>query len=204
MRERILQSAQELFFKYGIKIVTMDEIAQQLGISKKTIYQFFETKDEIILEIAQQQCLTFRAEFDRIGVEVNNPIEEIWRIMLVVNQFLSSVHPTLIIELKKFYPQSWTIIEELRTSFLQNLTLRNLEKGIQQGVYREDLQPEIICRLHLSCTNLLFDETVFPPQRFSLNAVHRAYVEYFLHGICSEKGFQLLEKFKKTLHAHEL
>ena len=196
-QERIIQKAQELFLKYGIRSVTMDEIASQLGMSKKTLYQFVADKDELVDVVAknhigvnQTRCVADRAIAD-------NAIHQIFLTMDMMEEMMANMNPAVFNDLQKYHPKTYTRFNEHRNSFLYDFIKGNLIKGIEEALYREDVNIEIMTKIRLETMFLPFNSDVFPPMKYNLADIERELLEHYLYGISTLKGLKLIEKYKQ-------
>lgn len=201
MKERIQQKARELFLKYGFKSVTMDEIASQSGISKKTIYQFFADKDELVEDVMQKELNSMRDECIRQREESQNAIEELIQDLESKMMTMEAMNPFIVFDLEKFYPQAFLVFKKHKESFLLELIRKNIERGIEEGVYRNDFNVDIISKFRLESSFLIFNQDLYPNSKYSLMDVARELYYHFLYGIATEKGRLIIEKFqhKKTI-----
>jgi AcrR family transcriptional regulator len=198
MRARILESCQELFFKHGVRTITMDDIAAHLGISKKTIYQYFDTKEEIVVEVARQYVEREKQEFETIRAATADPLDESIQLMLYTSRTLGTASPTLPDEVSKYFPEAWKLLYDFNRNYYIGVTRENILRGQAAGLYRPDIDAEILARIHVELHPFLFTSSFFPPEQFPPERVHLQYAMHFLYGICTPQGLQLLEEYKKT------
>jgi TetR/AcrR family transcriptional regulator, cholesterol catabolism regulator len=195
VKERILKVAIDLFWRYGVRSVTMDDIARELGISKKTIYQHFPDKDAIIVEVVKQELSCEKEEMQRMEGEADNPIDQVLRASKYIRAALTNVNPVLLFDLKKYHPAAWELFETHKQQHIIKSIRNNLEEGIQQGLYRPDLNVDMLARLHIHQIELGFDTSVFPPERYNLVDVQLQFLHHFLRGLLTEKGFALYNQY---------
>ncbi len=195
MKERIQQKAEELFERYGIRSVTMDEIAGQLGISKKTIYQSFSDKDELVdavfqkrLEENEKQCL-----FDK--KEAENAIHEIFLAWNMIEEMLAAMNPSILYDLEKYHPSVFRKFLQYKNDFLYRVIYDNLERGIKEELYRGDFTIEIIARFRIGTIMMGFNMDVFPKNKFKLVDIEEQIILHFLHGIATPKGVKVIQKY---------
>ena len=195
-RERILNKAHELFNRYGIRSVTMDEIASQLGMSKKTIYQSFANKDELVDAVVTDHITTNenRCTIDIINAE--NAIHQIFLTMDTVQEMLRDLNPTIFNDLQKFHPASFAKLNHFKDLFLYEFIATNIETGKKEGLYREDLDTDILTKLRINTMFLPFDQDVFPYGRYNLVTVETEMIEHFLYGLSTSKAHKLIVKYK--------
>ena len=141
---RILDKSQELFLRYGIKSITMDDIARELGISKKTLYQYVDNKADLIQQIVVRFIQEEKERIGEICRQSTDAIEEMFNIASHVTQHLRSMAPSTMYDLQKYYREAWKMIEALNQQHIYNIIRENIEKGIRQGIYRKDINPDIM------------------------------------------------------------
>jgi len=189
----IIEKVSELFMKYGIKSVSMDDISSQLGISKKTLYQYFKDKADLIYKVV----MNYNCEHDKGMTEILQSKLNAIEILLLVSKhtldMLKSLHPPLLFDLRKYYPE---ITKELivgKKSDVFNKIKNNLLKGIEEGLYRNDLNPDIIASLYIKRLDDVFFEKDFYAQDYPQHEVFKQLFIYHLRGIVSSKGLKYLE-----------
>ena len=195
MRERILEKAQALFFRYGIKAVTMDDIARELGISKKTIYQHFEDKDAIVLAGIETHFCCERADSERMQAEAPDPIAEVVMASEQMRQMMTGMNPAMVFELKRYYPRAWDLFTEFKNGFVLDLIRKNLLKGIEMGLYRADLNVEVMARLRNEEVELGFDPDIFSPRQFNILDTQLTILDHFFRGVVTPQGLNLYEDY---------
>ncbi|WP_259014971.1 TetR/AcrR family transcriptional regulator [Emticicia fluvialis] len=200
IKERILKTAESLFRKFGIRSVSMDDIASELGISKKTIYQNFEDKDSIVYEIARTNMVCDIEESERIYKESANPIEQVFKETTLLRKQASTINPAVFYDLKKYHPKTWQLFQEYNKVNFLEIVKQNLREGIAQGYYREDINIEILSRLRMEEVEFAFSREVFPPESFNQMDVHTTLIDHFLRGIMTPKGLAFYEKCQQDAH----
>ncbi len=193
-QQNIFEKVEELFFKFGIKSITMDDISREMGISKKTLYQFVENKADLIEKTVLQFIETEKVEIKSVHKAANDPIEELLLIAKLGLRHVRKLRPTTVYDLKKYYRDSWSLIETFHHSYFYECIKTNLEEGIKKGVYRKDVNPEVIAKIYGLASFSLVDENIFPLKDFNKESLFHQYIFYHIHGIASEKGIQLLNK----------
>ena len=146
-KERILTESNNLFRRRGIRSVTMDDIARELGMSKKTIYQYFNNKADIVHEVTRQHFTNERCMSDEILEKASDPVEEILMILQTMSKTFKEIPTTMIYEVQKYYPRTWDLYNEFRYGYGINMIRRNLQDGVKQGLYRKDMDIELIAKL---------------------------------------------------------
>lgn len=197
IKERIGLKADELFCRYGIRSITMDEIATQLGISKKTIYQYFSDKEELVgwvightMEYARECCLRDREEAD-------NAIDEIFRAIEFVETIFHNMNASMMFDLERYHPNVYAKFLEYKVKFLLDMIRINLERGIREELYRPELKVDIIARFRLESLMIMFNQDVFPSSRYNLATLHQEIMVHFLFGLASLKGYKLILKYQQ-------
>jgi AcrR family transcriptional regulator len=195
VKERILQKATDLFMRYGIRSITMDEIATQLGISKKTIYQFFTDKDEIVEAVIDMEVK--RNEDECLGYRINseNALHEIFIAVEELEELLKAMNPLLLYDLEKHHPRAYKKIRDYKYQFLYRMIRENLEKGISEELYRPDMNIDIVTKSRIETAFLVFNQDIFPHSRYKVSEVNYELAILFLHGITTDKGKLLIEKY---------
>lgn len=192
-KERILLTSMEMFKKFGIKSVTMEDIAKKLGISKKTIYAFFKDKDELIENAAKRQLEIDKAALEQIARESSSIIMHLIKISELVKQRFSEFHPAMIYDLQKYYPKAWQLYVSHRQDCQEHFLINALEQGIREGVFRPNINVKALARMRLFQIELAFNPDVFPASEFDLLQVQMQFFEHFIYGLCTEKGYEALK-----------
>lgn len=196
MRDRIQKKAEELFRKYGIRSITMDEIARQLGISKKTIYQYYDDKDALVaatitamLDYHKDCCASHRCE-------CQNPVEEIYSGIEMLRELKGSFNPAVIFDLVRYHPKVYKKIIHFKHQFLFTAIRSNLEKGKELGLYRDDIDVDVLSTFRVETLMMGFNEEIFPENGSKFQHIAQCLSEHFLHGIVSPAGLKILNKYK--------
>lgn len=198
VKERIIEAANELFYKHGVKRITMDDIAQHLSVSKKTIYGFFNDKDEIVQTVCQLNLSQNKCEFEEISVNAKDAVHEIIGCMNRVSTMFSVINPVLFYDLQKFYPKSWQMFHKFRQEHMMNLFEKNLKAGIEEGLYREGINVKILARLRMEEIVMAMNPDVFSPAKYNHREVQLELLNHFLHGIVTLKGNKLINKYRNN------
>lgn len=195
MRDKILTGSADLFLNYGFKSVTMDDIANKLGMSKKTIYQYFDNKTKLV-EASVMHLFYFISEgIDHICSVSQDPIEEIYSIKQFVMQHLKDEKSSPQYQLQKYYPKVFNILKTKQFEVMQSCVTNNLERGISLGLYRDSISVAFISRIYFNSMLALKDNDLFPLHEFSMPMMMNDYLEYHLRGICTKEGLKTLNNF---------
>lgn len=195
MKQDILKTAVDLFLTYGFKSVTMDDIANANGISKKTIYQYFENKTVLVEETVMFLFEIISSGIEDIRDQEKNPIEEIYEIKQFLMQNLKDEKSSPQYQLEKYYPKIFHNIKEKQFCVMQDCVGCNLERGKKMGLFREDLNVEFVSKIYFNCMMALKDKSLFPLEHFSMRMLMNHYLEYHLRGICTTKGLDYLNNY---------
>jgi len=198
MKDKIIQKATELFINLGFKSVTMDDIANEMGISKKTIYTHFKNKTNLVKETTLCLFETITHGIDCICELDKNPIEEMYEIKKFVMRHLKDEKSSPFYQLQKYYPDIWETLKEKQFEKMKECTEGNLKRGIAQGLFRENMNVEFISLLYFITINNLKDDVVFPLHKFPKNQLMEDFLEYHLRGIVTKKGLETLNLFIKN------
>ena len=198
MKDKIIHKATELFINLGFKSVTMDDIAQEMGISKKTIYTHFANKTQLIHETTMHIFEFITHGIDCICELNKNPIEELYEIKKFVMLQLKDEKSSPQFQLQKYYPEVHDHFKEKHFEKMHDCTLKNLERGVAQGLYRENLDIDFVSRMYFIGVNGIKDDHIFPQQKFPKAQIMEEYLEYHLRGIVTRDGLQILNQFIKS------
>lgn len=185
--------------KYGIKSITMDDVARELGISKKTLYQYVTDKTDLVKKVVELEIEDKAEGFSKMNCPGLNAIEEIFEVHKMVRQMLKDYNPSTEYDLRKYYPDLYNQVVKVRRERIYNNTVANLEKGKAEGLYRQELNNEIIAKLQLSRIETAFDDKVFTQEELLSPKLFLEMFVYHIRGIANEKGLQVLEKKMKEL-----
>jgi AcrR family transcriptional regulator len=177
----------------------MDDIAHNLGISKKTLYQHYADKDDIVTTALKNYVNSRCTEFASIKAKINNPIEELVLMSERLKQSIKNANPSMLFDLQKYHHVAWDLWKTYRNEYIRESLVRNLREGIELGFYREDLNPDIIATVRLELIDLGFDQQVFPKDQFTTTEVQMQLLEHFTQGILTTKGRKLYEKYRADL-----
>src|ERR1700743_2197918 len=197
--------AADLFCRYGSRTITMDEIANQLGISKKTIYQFFTDKDDMVSAVIEQGVKKKETECKQFRDDAADAVHEIFLALEDLEEMLKYTNPLMLYDLEKHHPRAFHKIKEYKYQFLYQALMENLNRGVAEGVYRTDFHKDIVVKGRIEAAFLVFNPDLFPTTRYKMSEVSFELALVFLHGVTTDKGRQLIEKYtiertKKSQH----
>lgn len=193
-KKDILEQALKLFMRFGVKSMTMDDVATQLRISKKTLYEHFSDKNDLVEQVVIGVCKHHRVTIEAICERGLNAIDENHEITKFIVAQIGGVHPSVQFDLQKYHPKAWSILDETERTDIYRCVSTNLKKGLKEGLYRDDLDVEVITRLYIARMDATWDGQVFPQDQFNISEVLWKHFEYHIRGIASKKGLDYLEK----------
>ncbi len=194
-KQAILEKVAELFMRYGIKSVTMDDVAKALKMSKKTLYTFVSDKGDLVRQVMAGHCDLEMAACELIRENnLDNAMDELLEITKFVTAQIKNVHPSIHYDLEKYYPEAWGELEKHKLNYIYGTVVDNLNRGIEQGFYRENVNTAIIARLYVYKLDMFFDPEIFPPKEYNFLEVYMEMMRYHIRGVASKKGLEYLEK----------
>lgn len=177
----------------------MDDIAQSLAISKKTIYQYFKDKNEIVNTVAKVHMEKEKREIEEIHQQSGNIIEELFQMAQCMKKNHQRINPSVFYDLKKYYKKAWQIYLDYKNRVFYKSIISSLNRGISEGVFRPDINVDILATMRLELIQLAFNDEVFPRDKFDFAQVHQQLGEHFIHGLLTEKGKRLLSAYSASV-----
>ncbi|MCF6278979.1 MAG: TetR/AcrR family transcriptional regulator [Flavobacteriaceae bacterium] len=193
MKSKILEKSIEMFLNYGFKSVTMDDISEQLGISKKTIYAHYKNKTKLVEATTMAVFELISSGIDCICELNKNPIEELYAIKSFVMKHLKDEKSSPQYQLQKYYPELFHALKKKQLEIMQECVTNNLKKGVGQELYRSEIDIDFISRIYFSGIIGIKDEETFPHDVFTPNYLLENYLEYHIRAIATEKGLKTLQ-----------
>lgn len=192
-RDKIIEQADLLICRLGVKALTMDELASQMGISKKTIYHFFKDKDEVVTEAVKYHCEKEYREFLRIQQESANSIEELYMISQFMRNNVETIHPSALHDLQKFHSGAWKVFVDYRDNvFMQNI-VESLRRGKEEGYFRAEIDESIMAVMRMKQVEMAFDPYTYPRGKFQFADVCEQMFFHFIQGLLTDKGRELYD-----------
>lgn len=188
---RILLVAEQLFWKYGIRSATMEDIARRLGISKKTIYQYFSDKEDILYQVVLARREHDEADIRSVIKQTGNPVEEIIALLDLMRTHANRVNPTLLMDIRRHYPKAFDVYRQHKETYLYRLILGNIQKGMAQGVYRADLNANVLARMWVEQIEWAANSTIYPVDKHQMIEIQRELMHHFVRGMLTEPGFSV-------------
>lgn len=197
-KNRIAEKAEALYMRFGIRSVSMENMAEELGMSKKTLYQYYADKDELVEEVVKRHTLAIREECEQIAKEAKDAVHEIFLIMQRVMEDFRNMNPMVLFDLQKFHPKGFQRFNEYKNEFLLHFIRCNIERGIAEGYYRDDVHLEIMSRFRLESMMIPFDISLYPPTQFNMAETAQLIAENFIYGLSTLEGHRLIQSYKQT------
>lgn len=182
----------------GIRAVSMDDIAARLGMSKKTLYQFFSEKDELVDAVVSMHLSRMQGEAKQWREQAQDAVHEMFITMEQIQLHLSNMNPILLHDMQKFYPRAYQRFREHKEVFLFQLIRANMQWGVTEGFYRPDLEIDVLCRYRLASMMIAFNTELFPPQQFNLGKLSQDLLQHFVFGLATEKGHKRLMNYYES------
>ncbi len=192
MKEIILEKATDMFLNYGFKSITMDDIANEMGISKKTIYAHYGNKARLVEDSTMHLFHIISNGIDHICNLQKNPIEELYEIKKFVMMHLKDEKSSPQYQLQKYYPKVHNVLRQKQYEVMQECVVQNIKKGVDLGIYRKNLNIEFVSRIYFSGVNSIKDQKFFPLEHFPISTLMDDYLEYHLRGIITPPGRKIL------------
>lgn len=187
-KDNILIQAEAFFMKYGFRNVTMDDLCKEMGISKKTLYQYFQTKDALV-----ESCILWYMEKEadkvqQIRKKATDPVDAFYRISKRALESLKEVSPFVIFDLQKNHPEIWKKFVNHDFEWQYNMLVFNFKSGIEQGFYRAEINPSKVAKLFLLQSEGMLRPRIFEPESLELIEAITIRDELFLRSICTPLG----------------
>ncbi|RZL46861.1 MAG: TetR/AcrR family transcriptional regulator [Pedobacter sp.] len=199
VKEYIVEEADKLFCQYGFKSVTMDDIAKHLGMSKKTIYQHFSDKDELVNILIEEKLTNQDCANNQFVEKAQDAVHEIFFALASMHELLGNMNPKLFYDLQKYHHKAWLYFKNFKEKSMGKAILANLERGIAEGIYRPEIKTDILTQLRLDHVELIFNQhDHYTCNKYGIAQVMIEITEHFLYGVCNEKGLQLIKKYKEN------
>jgi AcrR family transcriptional regulator len=197
-KNKILKEAAGLFTKYGVRSISMDDIARNLSISKKTLYQHFADKEDIVTQCCQIHLQENCRDFEAIQASAVDAIDELAKISLNMKKHVGEVNPSLLFDLRKYYPKAWAAWLDFKKSVIYDSVKKNLDQGKAEGFFRPELNSEMLAIIRLVLIEAAFDEQNYPHDKFNITEVQMQLFDHFVYGIVTDKGRKQYHKYKES------
>jgi TetR/AcrR family transcriptional regulator, cholesterol catabolism regulator len=194
MTDEIISAIRDIYAMYGIKSVTMDDLARELGVSKKTLYEHFNDKEEVVRKVIDLIIADHQSAYESIiNQPGNNAIDELLLLSRFITEHLKSLNPSLSYDLKKYYPGVWNHLVNYKSKTVFEQIMANIRKGVKEGLFRENLKYEIIAHVYVSRMELFSPGGLPELEAYTFQDIFRTLFEYHVRGISNERGQRHLE-----------
>ena len=193
--KELVIKASQIFLSFGIKSLTMNDIASKLGISKKTLYNYVSDKNDLV-----KKCILFHIETNECELNEacdvsTNAVEQLISFSKIAGEKMKQIHPSIFYDLQKYHPEAWTIIRTFEDKTILELTKDNLRQGIGEHLYREDINIDLIAELYVSIVQGIFQDTKLLSTGISMSEYYSQMFNYHIRGIANEKGIKLINQY---------
>jgi len=197
LHNRIIAESTRLFLKYGLRSITMDDVSREMGISKKTLYNYVSNKADLVDQCIHVMFSVITSHMNDLAKQSENAIDELFEIDEYFDEMMRSQHPALIFQLKKYYPTTFAWLEERKIKFVIDTTIANLTKGIEQALYLPDLNKQYLAYIYLAHTLVMENESI-PKDICESSNFHKEHLMYHIRGIATDKGLKNLKQKLNT------
>jgi len=201
--QNILEKVSVLYTKYGIKSVTMDDVAHELSISKKTLYLYVENKNELVSKVMDYMLDTGDCSIQELKNKDQNAIEELLEVGIHIIKAHRDYNPSIEYDLKKYYPELHTKFTSVRKERMHDAIIKNIQKGKKEGLFRTNMHTELIAQLQVSRFLIMGSEDFMNPRELLKPQNIIELFIYHIRGIANEKGLKVLEKTLKDIDIQE-
>ncbi|MEX6626474.1 TetR/AcrR family transcriptional regulator [Tenacibaculum salmonis] len=200
MRDKILNKAGEMFLNYGFKSVTMDDIAGELGISKKTLYKYFSKKTELVDASTDAIHYTISEAITKIKEQGYNAVEEEFAVKAIFKEMFKNAKTSPMYQLRKYYPETYTKLMEREVCMFRDCNIDNIKKGIKDGFYRDDLKIDLVVNFYFTLVFGVYESEMYSNEMQELMKVEYEILEYHIRAIATNKGLEELSKQLKIIN----
>jgi len=197
MKDVILCTVADLFLKYGVRSISMDDIAHHQGISKKTIYENFKDKNDLVVQVTLKFIEKWVKEYEEIKINSIDAIDELFLLTKLIRKHFAKLNPSLMFDVRKYHPQAWDMFLKYEEDIAYPSVVDNLKRGIEEGFFRPDINVQILAKIRLEQIHHTIDEDLFPKDQFDLMEVRLQIFDHFVHGLLSKSGLFLFNNYQK-------
>lgn len=197
-QQEIIEKAAQIFLRHGIKAVTMSELARELGISKKTIYAYFEDKNDLIKQIVEDKIGENRESCEAVKEDSKTAIDSLMRISEFAVKLLTDIHSSVFYDLQKYHQDAWQVIDQHRNEFVRNQVKKNVERGQDEGIYLSHLNPKTTASIYLSIINGVMGADVFEVSPSHYGELLEEIIYFQLRSVVNDEGRALLNEYMKN------
>ena len=194
---RIRQKAHDLFWQYGLRSVSMDDIATSMGISKKTIYLYYADKDELVDAVVGNEFKKNENICEKDKLNSKNAIDEVFMAIDQMVEMFAGMNPALVFDMQKYYPKAFEKFHRYKNDYLYNVIKDNIVRGINEELYRPELKLDIIARFRVESIIIPFNPEFYTKLKYNLAEIQEEFIIYFLFGMASPKGYKMILKYQQ-------
>lgn len=196
-RDRIIEGAAESFKTYGMRSVTMDFLANHLGMSKRTIYEIFSDKDELLIGVLKWMANRQKELVKKILDDSENSIVAIFRMLEINREYFQNMSPAFQADLKKYHHD--VLMQKAEKCEMPDYRNNQqiIEKGIKEKLFREDINPDLVNRCLYNLGRSIMDDELYPFEMFSRRDVIKSIFINYLRGISTSKGLELIDELEQ-------
>lgn len=195
----IINRVKEMYFRYGIKSVTMDDVARELSISKKTLYQHFSDKEKLVDEVVKILLVEKTEIVDNLIADCPDAISE----MVTIHQFMDKMSRehsyAMENDMRKYYPATFNRIVTSKRAHMYKVAIENIQRGQKEGFYRSEVNGEIIAKTVLVRFESSIDSCIFTCEEMLTKEFFNEILNYHVRGIATPKGIKRLEEILATI-----
>jgi AcrR family transcriptional regulator len=196
-KSRIQKAAHDLVMQYGIRSVSMDDIAANLGMSKKTIYQYFKDKDDLVEAVVDEVLNSNECACKEDIDKSENAVHEIFLVMDMMAEMLKTMNPSILHDMQKYHPVAFSKFKKHKNEFLYNVCAQNLQRGVKEELYRPEIAVDILCRYRVETMLVPFNAEFQQSLKHSLAKIEEEILMHFLFGLVSQKGYKLIMQYRE-------
>ncbi|MEE1885915.1 TetR/AcrR family transcriptional regulator [Pedobacter flavus] len=197
MEQKILNKSRQLFYTYGIKNITMEDISKNLGISKKTIYKYYKNKNAIVHSVVEELLKESAISMNAITDKSTDVVEEVYSQMYNMGNQVQLIKLSFFLEIEKSYPELMEKIAKYKAEILSEKIKSNLRRGKESGVYRAELDLEEVALIRLGLIENSFTNNTFLSAGWHTKDILITLTNFYLHGITNQQGKELINKYIK-------
>lgn len=195
VKDKLLSGAETLFMRYGFKSITMDDVSRELGVSKKTLYQFFVDKNDLVNQCVEHYLESMNGICCHVMEDKTlDAVSMVLKLTDEMSSIIKQVNPSSMYDLKKYFKSSWDKLEIDRRSFIVNTITENLRHGMEQGLYRDDINIAITTEIYVHLVGYLTNPESYAKSDLEPKTMHLEIVKYHLNSICTEKGRKVMNQ----------
>ncbi len=192
----LIEKARDLYYRYGIRSVTMSDIARQLGVSKKTLYQEVSSKEELVQKVFELDLREERDQMVHLQSNSKDAIEQMVQTTIFIMKRMRKVSPVTHYDLQKYYGPLWSDLESEQLKFIYEILKKNIQWGKSTGLYRENIDAEIIARFFIHKASMAVNEVYFPLETYQRDDLLMQLISYHVNGITTPEGVKLWKSYQ--------